>query len=168
MKNFVLTFIITFTLIVTATFSHSQEKYKTAWEVDTIFELEYDTIEKEHVAKYVSDVITKMEFEETEFGARLTINIYNYEKLDWFNKYARNGNFPPPEEIKLENKKVYALDLITVNLEENQVVYWTEGQKDKIIVYINDEGFSNDLWHFSEFDEELDLYTVSRYFSVPF
>ena len=88
--------------------------------------------------------------------------------MDWFDKYARNGNFPPPEKLKLENKKVYELDLITVNLEENQVVYWTEGQKDKIIVYINDEGFSNDLWHFSEFDDELQLYTVSRYFSVPF
>lgn len=169
MKKLILIFV--YLLITGSAFAQSSHNQLTSedvvWIVDTIWELEYDIEEEDHVAKYVSDVYAKLTFSvmpEDRTKALLKINIGNYEKLDIYS-YYRSGK-PLPEDIKVE--EYYEIVLVELELYENEVIYWSENKNDKFIVYMNDEGYMSDAWHFSEFDEELDVYTVSRYFSVPF
>ena len=168
MKNriFLIAASIIFTINTTAQSNHDNlTSDDVVWIFDTIWEMEYDTKEGKHLPTYCSDVHAKLTFKvkpQDQTKADIQVSIGNYENLHRFSYYKQNKKIPK----KVKSFERYEIHLVECHLHQHKVVYYSKNTKEKFVVYLDQEGYMNDAWHFRNFDKDLKVYTTSRYFKA--
>ena len=156
MKNLVI--IVLF--LTTSTFSIQGQE--AVWKSDTIFELRFDTISETHKPVFVTDVSANLKFyidKNDSSNGKIVVEIKNYEKLDAFLKRSMVSK----SSAKQTN---YVIHLNMCYIFEDRCEYYDFDGEDKVIIYMDEEGMMKDTWHFTAWDEDLEVYTESRYFCI--
>tara|TARA_R110002020_G_scaffold29265_10_gene92514 strand:+ start:3818 stop:4300 length:483 start_codon:yes stop_codon:yes gene_type:complete len=156
MKNLVI--IVLF--LITNTFSIQAQKEE--WKSDTIFELRFDAISEIHKPVFVTDVNANLKFyvDDNDLSkGKIVVEIKGYEKLDAFLKKSIVS--------KSSAKKThYVIHINQCHIFEDRCEYYNYNGEDKVVIYMDEEGMMKDTWHFTAWDEDLEVYTESRYFCI--
>tara|TARA_R110000751_G_scaffold36216_1_gene88718 strand:+ start:868 stop:1365 length:498 start_codon:yes stop_codon:yes gene_type:complete len=159
MKNLITFFTITSIFLITNTFTiYSQTKSDSfSWNVSHIWEITYDTIKKENELLFSVDTDTEIHFIKiNNYLSEIAIRTKNYGKCT----YAK-GDITEHKEHRLS----YSIFITQSYEEEDSYIYFSHDGNDKFVIYKNGEGYIKDAWHFTNFNESLDLYTESKYFA---
>ena len=156
MKNLII--IVLF--LVTNIFSVKAQK--AVWKSDTIFELRFDTISETHKPVFVTEVNAKLKFyvdENDSSNGKIVVEIKGYEKLDAFLKRSMVSK-------NSAKQTHYVIHVNQCYIFEDRCEYYNYDGEDKVVIYMDEEGMMKDTWHFTAWDEDLEVYTESRYFCI--
>ena len=151
-----------FLLILIVVNSFNLQAQKEVWKSDTIFELRFDTISETHKPVFVTDVNANLKFyvdENDSSKGKIVVEIKGYEKLDAFLKRSMVSKSSATQTN-------YVIHLNMCYIFEDRCEYYNYDGEDKVVIYMDEEGMMKDTWHFTAWDEDLEVYTESRYFCI--
>ncbi len=175
MKNLITFFTITSIFLITNTFQLKAQQY-VQWQADTVYECEYNKKYQNHESKFKSGVDATLTFIENDSVYKFIIDINDYELLDMYKYYSKEIEVPFEKllthvnyEFNIHQEQSF-LDTVGMG---NRIDYYDDSLDEKIVLYFEPCASCSTgkrvacLWHFIAWDENLKVWTKSRYFASP-